>query len=45
MADLLETMRTQTGPHKEGEAIDEDDIKRIGGAVYGGEVLCSLMSS
>jgi len=45
VADLLGTMRTQTGSHKEGEAIDEDDIKRVAAAVYGGEVLRSLISS
>jgi len=30
-------MNTQTGPYKEAETIDEDDIKRITGVVYGGK--------
>jgi len=38
-------MNTQTGPYKEAETIDEDDIKRITGVVYGGKVLHCLVSS
>jgi len=38
-------MNSQTGPYREAETIDEDDIKRITGVVYGGKVLCSVVSS
>jgi len=38
-------MNTQTGPYREAETIDEDDIKRITGVVYGGKVLRSALSS
>lgn len=34
-ADLLETMNNQTGPYRESETIDEEDIKRITGVLYG----------
>jgi len=38
-------MSTQTGPYREVETIDDDDIKYIAGVVYGGKVLCSPTSS
>jgi len=38
-------MNTQTGPYREVETIDEDDIKSITGVVYGGKVLLSPTSS
>ena len=34
-------MNNQTGPYREGETIDDDDIKRITGMLYGGEILYS----
>jgi hypothetical protein len=34
--ELLEIMNNQTGPYKESETIDEEDIKRITGVLYGG---------
>jgi hypothetical protein len=30
-------MNTQTGPYREAETIDEEDIKRITGVLYGGK--------
>jgi len=35
--ELLEVMNTQTGPYKEAETIEDEDIKRIAGVLYGGE--------
>jgi hypothetical protein len=32
-------MSTQTGPYREAETIDEEDIKRITGVLYGGKAL------
>jgi len=32
-------MNTQTGPYKEAETIEDEDIKRIAGVLYGGECL------
>ena len=29
-------MNNQTGPYREAETIDEEDIKRITGVLYGG---------
>jgi len=37
-------MNTQTGPYREVETINEDDIKRIIGVVYGGKVLRCAVS-
>lgn len=41
--ELLETMNNQTGPYREAETIDEEDVKRITGVVYGGKILCSAV--
>ena len=35
--DLLETMRTQSGPYRASETIDTSDILHIGGVLYAGE--------
>ena len=36
-------MSNQTGPYREAETIDEDDIKRITGVLYGGKALYSAL--
>lgn len=36
-------MNNQTGPYKEAETIEDEDIKRITGVVYGGKTLCSAI--
>ena len=41
--DVLEVMSTQSGPYREAETIEEDDIKRITGVLYGGNVLYSII--
>lgn len=33
-------MNNQTGPYRESETIDEEDIKRITGVLYGGKINC-----
>lgn len=34
-------MNNQTGPYREGETIDDDDIMKVTGMLYGGEILYS----
>jgi len=34
-------MGGQTGPYREAETIDEEDIRRITGVLYGGKTLLS----
>lgn len=41
--DLLETMNNQTGPYKESETLEEEDIKRITGVLYGGTLLPNIL--
>jgi len=36
-------MGAQTGPYREAETIDEEDIRRITGVLYGGETLPSAV--
>ena len=36
-------MSNQTGPYREAETIEDEDIKRITGVVYGGKTLCSAI--
>ena len=38
-------MNNQTGPYKEAETIDEEDIKRITGVLYGGKPVFSVTES
>ena len=38
-------MNNQTGPYKEAETIDEEDIKRITGVLYGGKRVFSVTES
>jgi len=36
-------MSAQTGPYREAETIDEEDIKKITGVLYGGKTLRSAV--
>ena len=36
-------MNNQTGPYREAETIDDEDIKRITGVLYGGKMLYSVI--
>jgi len=36
-------MNNQTGPYREAETIDEEDVKRITGVLYGGNIVCYVM--
>jgi len=36
-------MGAQTGPYREAETIDEEDIRRITGVLYGGKTLPSAV--
>ena len=38
-------MGGQTGPYREAETIDEEDIRRITGVLYGGKTLPSELFS
>ena len=36
-------MNSQTGPYKEAETIDDEDIRRITGVLYGGKMLSTAI--